>query len=62
MQKKIFIGIISVMFTGGSLFAQQTNESTTVKQEIYVPEPILNNNIINLYQYNLIQVSKLLPE
>ena len=27
--------------------------------EIYVPEPVLNNNIINLYQYNLNEVFKM---
>jgi DNA polymerase III delta prime subunit len=27
--------------------------------EIYVPEPVINNNIINLYQYNLNEVFKM---
>ena len=27
--------------------------------EIYIPEPIVNNNIINLYQYNLNEVFKM---
>jgi DNA polymerase III delta prime subunit len=27
--------------------------------EIYVPEPVINNNIINLYQYNLNEIFKM---
>jgi hypothetical protein len=27
--------------------------------EIYIPEPVINNNIVNLYQYNLNEVFKM---
>lgn len=37
MKKIIFLGVIAVLITGGSLFAQQKNEIINTKQEIYVP-------------------------
>lgn len=37
MLNKIFIGIISVLFTGGSLFAQQNTEATNAKKVVCVP-------------------------
>lgn len=56
MQTKILIGIISVFFTGTTVFAQQNTESTNAKKDIYVPGMTKEEKAEKAYQESLKQV------